>query len=159
MGYTSVHYPQICKIDGDINGTLGLDTRILNEYDSASDLPIAYWYKKLDKIFPGSKFVYTIRSTEGWIKSSRNHFKSARLNFAANTMLSDIFQSSRFHEEWWVEGYRKHSEDVAEYFKNRQDDLLTLDIIGGDKPQKLSDFLGVDCIFETFPHTNRSRYA
>ena len=41
----------------------------LERYYAASDMPIPLLYKKLDKAYPGSKFILTIRDEEKWLKS------------------------------------------------------------------------------------------
>ena len=42
--------------------------------DGACDIPVIVHYKELDKKFPKSKFVYTIREKEEWLTSMENYF-------------------------------------------------------------------------------------
>jgi hypothetical protein len=51
--------------------------------------------------------------------------------------------------------YRQHLKNVREYFANRPDDLLTLDICGGDAWEPLCSFLNVAVPAQPFPNTNR----
>jgi len=44
---------------------------------------------------------------------------------------------------------------VLEYFWKRPNDLLVLDIIGGDSTKLLTDFLNVNPIDPIFPHKNK----
>ena len=47
-----------------------------NAKDGACDLPVAVYYKELDKKFPNSKFIYTIREKEGWLDSIGEYLKN-----------------------------------------------------------------------------------
>ena len=60
MGFNSKHYLP--------------PRREVSRYDFVNDLPIPMRYKKLDQKFPGSKFIYTVRDTEAWLKSCKVHF-------------------------------------------------------------------------------------
>ena len=51
--------------------------------------------------------------------------------------------------------HEKHDNDVKEYFKDRPNDLLVLNIIGGDTPDKLWSFIGLHNPPKTFPHSNK----
>ncbi len=50
----------------------------------------------------------------------------------------------------WV--YDQHVRNVMEYFKDRPDDLLVLDICNGEGFEKLAEFLGRPEPNEPFPH-------
>jgi len=156
LGYTSSHYPQIAKIIGGVNGKLELGVEEVDKHDAISDLPVAYFYKKLDQFYPGSKFICTIRDQESWLDSASRHFKDPRLNFGANRMLTSIFSSSRFHKDWWINGYKNHISGIAQHFKDRKEDLMFLNICGGDGWIELCSFLKKEVPkIETFPDTNK----
>ena len=59
------------------------------------------------------------------------------------------------NEELYVEVYRKHIADVKEYFKNRPDDLLVIDVTSGDGWEKLCNFLEKEIPRKAFPHVNK----
>jgi hypothetical protein len=46
-----------------------------NRYDAVQDTPWPVLYKELDRWFPGSKFILTVRTSDTWIMSVKKHFK------------------------------------------------------------------------------------
>ncbi len=54
--------------------------------------------------------------------------------------------------------YDSHSADVTEYFKNRPNDLLVMDITAGDGWDKLCPFLGVPVPQKSFPTIPNTRF-
>ena len=51
---------------------------ILRKYDAIQDTPWYYIYKDLDRLYPGSKFVLTIRDEEKWYRSVKRHIGDLR---------------------------------------------------------------------------------
>ena len=136
LGYNIVHYPRSEK---EIQNT-----------DGATDIPVTVRYKELDKMYPGSKFIYTIRNREQWIESivpylgrkkTWKGFPQTQVNIRTQ-MYGDPFPNA----EQAALAYDKHDKDVREYFKGREQDLLILDIVGGDTVDMLTDFLGCSSI-------------
>lgn len=134
-------------------------------YDGGTDTSVAVRYQELDKLFPDSKFILTVRNLEGWLKSFEKH--SSKLNFA------DMPKHLRFEYEWlrvklygsikfeptlYAQGYAKHVQEVKAYFKTRPASLLILDICGGEKWDKLCPFLGKPVTNMPFPHENKTVY-
>ena len=64
LGYRSVHYP---PLEGLFNFT--------DACDAAADTTVAVNFKELDKRYPGSKFVFTVRDIEKWLASTRVFFE------------------------------------------------------------------------------------
>lgn len=127
--------------------------------DGATDIPVIPVYKQLDKKFPGSKFIYTIRDLDSWLDSIVPYFERKR-NWCISKKVSPQFKirelvygcgfpdRSQAQNAW-----EKHHEDIMSYFKDK-DNLLILDIVGQDKPEKLAKFLSVDINLTDFPHKN-----
>lgn len=113
------------------------------KFDSADDLP---WLKEdiipiLDQTFPGSKFIYLTRDENSWKKSFYNwHYRKT-------SEYPDV-------EEKWKE-YKAHEVFVINYFKNRPNDILVLEIKDGHGFLKLANFLGKKPIQNHFPHFNK----
>lgn len=115
------------------------------KFDSLDDLP---WLKEdmipiLDKTFPNSKFIYLTREEGAWKKSlytwSYNRFGEH----------ADIDNS--------LKEFRKHTEFVLDYFKERsKDEFIILDIKDPKGFKKLASFLGKTCSQDYFPHFNKS---
>ena len=54
----------------------------------------------------------------------------------------DIFGCYRFHRERFIHVYQLHARNVRDYFANRPQDLLIMNITEGDGWEKLCSFLG-----------------
>ncbi|MCB9188197.1 MAG: hypothetical protein H6599_02835 [Flavobacteriales bacterium] len=159
--------------------------RILNYCHSADafqDLPFGApgLFRELDKNFPKSKFILTIRTTpELWFDSV---LKFHGKKFSADgksvptieelgnkvyrykgwplDMISYLFgypEIDLYDKEKYIEIYLKHIEDVREYFKDRKNDLLVLDVSLSGSYQKLADFLGIEVgEYDSFPWLNKT---
>lgn len=99
---------------------------LVNSYDIFTDMPWPLLYKRLDKEFPGSKFILGIRSASDWIKSQINYFGRSETMLR---MLTYGWGSPIGHEDRYLEVYEKHNHDVIEYFGDRlEKDLLIIKI-------------------------------
>lgn len=147
VGINLIHYPHSKQ-------------QLYQSRDGACDIPVIPFYKDLDKTFPGSKFIYTIRDKESWLKSCERHVtrKTAGKNFPEwqrNIRLA-VYGCIDWDEEKYSQTYDKHDQDVKQYFKDRPHDLLTIDIVGGESPETLKQFLNITKDF-TFPHMNKRK--
>jgi hypothetical protein len=114
-----------------------------------SDLPMAVLYKELDKAYPGSKFILTLRNEGQWLKSVEKHWSHKHNQFRAqwdhdpfSHMIHKVIYGQRgFDADLFLERYVKHNEDVKEYFKDRPHDLLVMDMSNGAGWDDLCKFL------------------
>lgn len=163
LGFDVLHYP----LDVDTFSELAYgqyDLTVLKNHDGMTDITVAPYYAQLDKAYPGSKFILTVRDRESWLRSCQNHwfnrpaFKTpkdaeheqhmkVRRLFRAATYGCYGFVPERFS---WV--FDQHVRNVMEYFKDRPEDLLILDVCGGEGFDKLAPFLGRPAPSEPFPH-------
>lgn len=126
----------------------------IEKYDAFQDNPWPILYKELDAKYPGSKFILTRRNTESWINSVVGHFGST-----PQEMERWIYGAPypEGNQDVFIERYQRHNQEVLDYFADRPDDLLVLDIESGDLWQPLADFLGKEMPAEPFPHANMRR--
>ena len=124
-------------------------------YNVLEGFPWFMIYKELDQRIPGSKFILTTRENESWYKSVSDHIGDLR---------------SPPHE--WIYGrgkgipaddkahtlsvYNTHNKNVIEYFKDRPNDLLILDLYAVDKWQQICKFLNHEVTNEDYPHSNKA---
>lgn len=146
-GFNHIHYPSDHDMFNGVN-------------DGAGDIPVIPVYKELDKKFPNSKFVYTIRNKDAWLKSMEPYLERKKNWDQASRQVNirkAVYNQPFFDYNTYSKAYDDHDKDVRSYFKNRPYDFLVLDIIGGDKPQKLFDFLNITNYTppEEFPHYNK----
>jgi hypothetical protein len=103
-------------------------------------------YEALDQEFPGSKFILTLRDPESYIRSFRNYFSDAPWNSDAEIDLDK--------ERLEFERYNRR---VQDYFQDRPQQLLTLNIIAGDGWAPLCSFLDKPVPNKSFPRKNVSK--
>ena len=126
--------------------------RFVEQYDAFRDIPWCVIYKELDKKYPGSKFILTLRPTEKWIKSQVDHF-----GIKTRPLFEWVYGVGypKGNEDIFIARYERHNKEVLEYFKDRPDDLLVLRLTEGDGWEKLCPFLHKDIPNIAFPHENR----
>ena len=140
-GLNVIHYPTPMQLMGGAG-------------HGAADIPVIPVYKELDKLYPGSRFVYLTR--EHWSEAVEPYFlrKTGRNYNAATTSLREqVYGSVLWDRQKYGDAYKRHDEDVREYFLGR-DDFLEMDLVGGAPPQRLIDFLGLPDWGLDFPHSN-----
>jgi hypothetical protein len=162
VGIRSVHYPFDERTLEELKaGCYRLS--ILEEYQGIMDLPVAPFYAQLDRVYPGSKFILTVRERASWLRSCELHWRlmSEWLeNFPQFKRFQEfigacVYGTHGFNRERFSYVYETHERNVREYFKDRAGDLLLMDICGGEGWEKLCPFLGVEPPRDTpFPHAN-----
>ena len=128
---------------------------VADQYDALQDNPWPLLYKELDEQYPGSKFILTQRDEDQWIKSLVNHCGDKHAD-----MREWIYGygNPKGHEDVYRERYRRHYEEVREYFKDREDDFLIVSWSDGDGWEKLCQFLNEPIPETEFPHINKGGY-
>ncbi len=125
----------------------------LEEYDAFSDIgAIIKFFRQLDQQYPNSKFVLTTREEDAWLDSRRRHVLRNRLNKEKGCYKGAFLE---IEPEKWRETRNKHFERFTKYFLNRPNDLLVINICGGEGYEKLCPFLGLPVINGPFPLENR----
>ncbi|TYK64226.1 sulfotransferase [Colwellia echini] len=122
-----------------------------------ADTPIFCDYQTLDKHFPNSKFIYLTRESERWIPSIKQLLQRMMVNLQRNDggfnphlkrCYSETFAPLTLEninsDEFLAECYNRHQQGVIDYFKNREGDLLTIDVSDDDSYMNLLDFLNID---------------
>lgn len=141
-----------------------LDPNMLSSYDAYGDLPIPFYFKELDAKFPKSKFIYTMRNEDKWLKSMKWLYEEGSVLWSHGLLDDEIkykaYNTYKFDKDKLIKSYRDHHENVMEYFKNRTEDILILNI---DKERitfdNLSKFLKRPIPEVPYPKSNLSRKA
>ena len=142
------------------------DLAQLDKHPAASDVSIALRFRELDVLYPGSKFILTVRDRGAWLDSCRRHWSRHP------APLPDQAPGARFEYMWcrvklygrldfdpenhW-RCYTRHVEAVRDYFAGRPEDLLEMNIVAGEGWEKLCPFLGISVPGVRFPWENRDR--
>ena len=132
----------------------------VGQYKFANDLPIPARFEELDRRFPNSKFIYTIRpNMKQWLRSNEIHVARLAMQSACPEWMesyqNEMYGVPRFDRACFQEAYRRHDEHVRDYFQGR-DDFLVMNIVEGDGWEKLIPFVGLENT--RFPHLNQQVY-
>ncbi|MEH6551792.1 MAG: sulfotransferase [Pseudomonadales bacterium] len=122
-------------------------------YDAFQDNPWPIIFKDLDKEYPDSKFVMSIRDSNSWIESQVKHFGSE-----VTPMREWIYGVGcpLGNESVYIRRLEQHNNEVMEYFAHRPKDLLVMDFSKGDGWKELCTFLGHENPNIPFPHHNKA---
>jgi hypothetical protein len=139
--------------------------RILNEYDALTDTPAAAYYPQFDKLYPGSRFVLTVRDRDEWLASCRQNWgrRGRRLISVVSPQWrkfgafidTAVYGCELYDEERFGYVFDTHIYNVRHYFAQRSWDLLVMDLPAGDGWEKLCSFLDVAMPHTPFPSVNR----
>jgi len=174
-----------------ISEVLGLDwlidknaERIINycyTADAFQDAPFSFpgLYKELDKAFPNSKFILTVRgSPDEWFKSlvkfHTNLFSSDPIRppnaddlnnatycykgyaFEILSLLYGYPKISLYDESAYKNYYIADNDEKRTYFKDRPNDFIEINLAIKDDFRRLCEFLIVETNINSFPWLNRS---
>jgi len=172
LGYRTLHFPSDGTTESEIyqflkGTTQQLRLTILDSYDGITDQPVCPIYKALDRSYPGSKFIMTVREKQDWLRSCAKHWKAVeRQRALAPQRHADwgyidyirkvVYGTTQYDTTIFSAVYDTHYQDVFNYFSCRQQDLLVLDVVRGSGWDALCPFLGVNAPEAPFPWLNRS---
>jgi hypothetical protein len=168
LGISVAHYPDDeTTLRELIEGNY--DFSLLQKLDGITDITVSAFYPQLDKLFPGSKFILTVRDKESWLKSMKKHWSGRpafadeeEISFSKQTHMNirrllraAVYGCYEFNEERLSYVYDQHYKNVMEYFKSRPESLLVLDICGGQGWNQLCSFLNAPALSQPFPYTKK----
>lgn len=141
LGFSAIHLPYpLNQIEG---------------YDAATDVTVANHFQELDKEYPNSKFILTIREKDDWIESCKLHFSNI-VTGDLRLIRKETYGMARFRSDVWLKVYDNHIQKVKDYF-GENNNLLELNICGGGGWEKLCPFLGKEIPNIPFPWSGRRR--
>ena len=134
--------------------TLGM-TLYPRKYQGSNDIPVCAYFKELDDKYKKCKFIYTVREQKDWEDAIYRFAKDKepKTDFSAN-IRKRVYGSEMFSKSWY-DAAKRYDEDVREYFKDRPEDLLILDIVGGEDTSRLEKFLQIKNMPKRFKVYNR----
>ena len=127
-------------------------------YRSFGDRPWNMWamYRHLDQRFPDSRFILTRRDVDSWWRSTERCMRVNQPEMRAAYQLHLRVQDTS--RDSMCDAYQRYNQEVQQYFRGT-DKLLSMDIAGGDRWERLCEFLEVAVPDEAFPHLNRQSYT
>lgn len=170
LGYRAVHFPVDHATQAEVSTFLRapadpLRLSLLDSVDAITDTPIAATYRALDRAYPGSAFVLTVRDAESWLRSCNAYWQSALTRLYAGGVNAryvrlinrHVYGTEHFDSQSFTAAYGRHQAQVHTYFETRGQDLLELDVCGGEGWPKLCSFLRAERPATPFPYANASR--
>lgn len=155
LGYTTRDYPGLVHYSpGDLTS---IDASLLDAHDALTDTPIPSFYRELDVKYPDAKFILTIRDAEGWLKSCKKQFTQKladKQNEAHTQLFMDLYGCAVYDEQKFLAGYDQFVDGVQEYFRNRPDKVLVMNVAAGDGWETLCPFLNKSVPDIPFPKAN-----
>jgi len=152
-----------------------------HEGEAFQDIPFSLpaTFREMDRAFPGSKFVLTIReSPEQWYRSIiRFHSKSCSASGNVPPTLTDLLSATYWRKGFLAEYcrkvlgtpaddpydrqivldfYRTYNQGVQDYFAGRPDSLLVINVAKNGEHNRLTRFLGVPPGSDDFPWENKT---
>lgn len=153
LGYRARHFPSLRGFPG----RLRIQRRELERFDALTDLPAACFYRELDARFPGSRFILTVRDVDSWLESCAN-YERFRPGFVSKRRIMAlrrrVYGTSTFDAGTFRAVYQDHLKGVRAHFRDRQADLLELDVCAGEGWKELCSFLQAPLPTCGFPHKN-----
>jgi hypothetical protein len=141
------------------------------------DVPFSYpyVYVYLDQVFPGSKFILSVRDdAEQWYRSiTRFHGKLfgtdgatptaeqvknatyGKFGFGYNIMkVHGTSDEDPYNKQTMIDHYNAHNKAIEVYFEHRPDDLLVVNLAKPEDYKRFVEFLGVSSPHTAFPKEN-----
>lgn len=124
-------------------------------YDFGTDMPFSTDFEQMDKTFPGSKFILTVRPiADEWLRSVEAQHEKPVPDWGMLYRMQ-MYGIPHFDPLNQFKIKSEHEGRVISYFRNRPDDLLVLNIVGGDGWEPLCSFFNKPIPMEPFPHLNK----
>lgn len=149
LGLNIVHFPSVTDF-----------FEIIKTTDGATDTPAAMYYRTLYEIYPDAKFILTIREENSWVKSARAEFENRPARTEEIQLLRrTLYSSDTWDEEKYLSSYKNYNEEVLQFFADKKEKLLVLDIFFEDSWNKICEFLNLTPPGLNFPHMNITQHA
>jgi hypothetical protein len=164
LGINVIHYPVDDLLFEEITSG-NYNFSILKDYDGISDITVSPYYAQLEKLFPDSKFILTIRDKKSWLESLKKHWDDRppfddpdvdEIHLKIRRFLrASVYGLYTYDENRLSYVYDLHYRNVVEYFKDKTGKLLILNINAGEGWEKLCHFLAKPIPVSLFPHINQ----
>ncbi len=122
-------------------------------------------FDRIDREFPGSRFILTVRDPSSWLTSFRHFQEQYRFRDITRPLELNLGMVIRIHlmgclttsdDDRVIKAYESHNEKVRRHFDGT-DRLLVMDVCAGDGWDVLCPFVRRPRPARSFPHENRTR--
>gem|GEM_PF-5565419 len=155
MGYDSHHF--VPDLFGQPNWGF------LEACDAVMDSPIPLIYREIDEKFPNAKYILTTREEDSWLTSMKWMLTHGKVIWNYSVELQkyheELYHCFSYKEEILRKRWREYHAEIEEFFKDRPDDIHTINISEGFDTKALCDWLGKEHIDAPEPKVNARRDA
>ena len=154
--------------------------QLVETADAFQDVPFSLpdTYSAMDTLFPGSKFILTIRdSADQWYQSVTEFHKKIVTGgrslptadqlkrfcyrypgylWEGAQMTYGVTEKTLYDKAVYTKHYLDHNEAVLRYFSDRPADLLVLNLSDPNAMRSLCQFLSLEWSGQTMPHSNKT---
>lgn len=155
LGYKSIHMPWAWRRQIYNTGKYVPPNAIERRgWDAVTNFA-EWFFPQMDALYPGSKFILTVRPVEPWLRSVRSMYKRATAQ-GAQTLI-DVFGTRAFHEARCRQVLVQHCEFVRRYFMTTDRFRDSLVMIEPFTWEPLCAFLRKPVPDVPYPHLNRTK--
>ncbi len=161
LGYVMVHYPTDPLTYMELSGG-SYGVTLLDHIDGITDITVAPFYPQLDQLYPDSKFILTVRDKASWLRSLERHWEGkpiydnipdqADVIRMKQFLRAAVYGTFRFNADRLSYVYDLHCKQVLDYFQDRPEKLLVLNVTEGDGWERLCQFLDKPVPNAPFPN-------
>lgn len=144
-----MHYPYDATTERELFGGAPR-LSILERHQAMVDLPASGFFRELDRRYPGSRFVHTVRDRDRWLEAVERHYRSladdwsslsARFRAFSERITEHVYGAFPFDRRAFTDAYDRHEQSVASHFAGRSGELLVLDVADASAWAGLAAFL------------------
>lgn len=136
----------------------GKSLELLKQYDFINDIFVAPHYEFIDYLLPNSKFICCIRDIDQWLISNEKWSKKRGLGtiYTKQTRFA-LYKCFTYEESKFRAAHERYYREVREYFSDKQDKYMEINICNGEGWEKLCPFLNKNIPDTPFPHSHMQR--
>jgi hypothetical protein len=158
MGFRVCHWQPERLSDVILGHNPRPDFRRYDDVHAVLDLPAALFYRELLDTYPSSRVILTVRDEAKWFESVWKHYVWVHENLEGSMLKEAIitqqmaYGTTRPNEYVYRKRFREHNAAVME----TANDVLVMDICGGDGWQKLCEWLHMPVPSFPFPRVDQN---
>ena len=130
-------------------------------YEAVIDTPVPLLYPQIDKAVEGCKFILTTREKEGWLSSMQWLLETGSRIWQWRPVYDEynreFFGTASFDAAMLSRRFDEYHTEVQQYFKERPDDLMIVDLSKSPDTSRLTEFLDLDQPPQSWPRSNSTR--
>ena len=164
LGYSVNHFPRdnttTIEMEDYINtGNFKLD--IVDEFDAIIDMTPVVMFDGIFNKYPDAKYILTVRNPVDWYSSMEGLYERYLNKLITNNPNSPLgkyisnahkfIYGNKYIHKSYINIFNAYNQQKIDFFKDKQEQFLVLNICEGDSWEKICNFLGHEVIDKEFP--------